>query len=61
MEYGDIPTFYEAFIEMMDQEIDIDMGKMYLGSSEKYEISLMVMETKTKSDSNMVRLEILRK
>ena len=62
MDYGDILTFYAPVIERMEQQLDIDTGMMYIGSSEKYSrISLMVLETKTKADSNMVTLEVLRK
>lgn len=62
MEYHDILAFYAPVIEMMESEMDTDTGKMYIGSSEKYaNIMMMVMETKTKSDSNMVSLEVLGK
>lgn len=62
MDYEDILEFYASVIEMLDTELDTDTGVMYIGSSEKYaNITLMVMETKNKSDSNMVTLEILRK
>jgi hypothetical protein len=62
MEYRDILAFYAPVIEMMESEMDTDTGKMHIGSSEKYaNIMMMVMETKTKSDSNMVSLEVLGK
>lgn len=62
MDYDDILAFYASVIEMMDTELDMDTGKMYMGSSEKYDkIVLMVNNTKTKSDSNMVTLEVSKK
>ena len=62
MDYEDILAFYAPVIEMMDSELDMDTGKMYMGSSEKYDkIVLMVNNTKTKSESNMVTLEVTKK
>lgn len=62
MDYEDILDFYAPVIEMTETQVDIDAGRMYMGSSDKYaSITLMVMETKDKSDSNMVTLEVRKK
>lgn len=62
MEYEDILKLYAPLIDKMDNKVDIDDGVMYMGSSKKYtNISLMIMEDKSKTYKNMVSLEILKK